>query len=444
MKKTYEKRIIFIVLISAGMCIILFLINCFNGIKPTDSVSTVRLNIETYRAGENQPTHPSVISFEEPWHGYSYWMAYSPYPYADGEEENPCVAASNDLLYWETPLGLANPIGTNEETGCDELKDPHILYREDLDRLEIWYLGRQSVSLGGDGTSLLLMRKCSEDGIHWGQLEIMAQTEYLSPSVLWNGEKYQLWAIGYDLWGTEGTFVYQESMDGIHWSEPIPCAIGQTSSELDIWHGAVSEYLGIYHLAYIDNEKQQVLYCVSTDGIEFSSPEVVVDNGGYWSSLYRPALLFHDDEITCFYGVVNQANQWYISSSSGTQVSKLSGLREQDISKMIPLQDAVTDTHSILYHFRTLFHSVEQYFRIELFLLIFMEVLVLIVIPKCRSVKWYLDICIAFNLLLSCGYILYRFLPGNLSNWVAAYIAILLINLSFDSILVSAKNKLKD
>ena len=111
---------------------------------------------------------------------------------------------------------------------------------------------------------------------------------------------------------------------------------------------------------------------------------------------------------------------------------------------MIPLQDAVTDTHSLLYHFRTLFHSVEQYFRIELFLLIFMEVLALIVIPKCRSVKWYLDICIAFNLLLSCGYILYRFLPGNLSNWVAAYIAILLINLSFDSILVSAKNKLKD
>ena len=182
-----KKIVLSVILISVGVCAIIFIMNCFRNITPPESVGSVRLNIETYRAGENQPTHPSVVSFEIPWHGYSYWMAYSPYPYANGEEENPCVAASNDLLYWETPEGLANPIGDNEETGCDELKDPHILYREDLDRLEVWYLGRQSVALGGDGTSLLLMRKWSKDGIHWSELEIMTQTKYLSPSILWDG-----------------------------------------------------------------------------------------------------------------------------------------------------------------------------------------------------------------------------------------------------------------
>ena len=135
-----KRTLFFLVTISLCVCAVGFIAECYHGITPPESVGSVRLNIETYRAGDNQPTHPSVVSFETPWHGYSYWMAYSPYPYANGEEENPCVVASNDLLYWETPTGLANPIGNNEETGCDELKDPHILYRGDLDRLEVWYL----------------------------------------------------------------------------------------------------------------------------------------------------------------------------------------------------------------------------------------------------------------------------------------------------------------
>lgn len=58
-----------------------------------------------------------MIAFPEPWNGYRYWMAYTPYPYANGSEENPSICASNDMLYWETPEGLANPIATNEETG---------------------------------------------------------------------------------------------------------------------------------------------------------------------------------------------------------------------------------------------------------------------------------------------------------------------------------------
>lgn len=34
------------------------------GSQTNQSVSETRLNIETYYAGENQPTHPSVISFK--------------------------------------------------------------------------------------------------------------------------------------------------------------------------------------------------------------------------------------------------------------------------------------------------------------------------------------------------------------------------------------------
>lgn len=107
------------------------------------------LNIETYIDGENQPTHPSVIDMKQTWNGYRYWMTYSPYPNADGAEENPCVCVSNDMLHWVTPSGLYNPIAFNEETACDELKNPHIVYNGDLDRMEIWYLGRVDSTISG-------------------------------------------------------------------------------------------------------------------------------------------------------------------------------------------------------------------------------------------------------------------------------------------------------
>lgn len=434
-----RRILVFLMFFSFCICGVGFLYESFHGMNPPESVGSVRLNIDTYLAGANQPTHPSVVSFESPWNGYSYWMAYSPYPYANGEEENPCVAASNDLLYWETPAGLANPIGNNEETGCNELKDPHIVYREDLDRLEIWYLGRQSVSLGGDGVSLLLMRKWSADGVHWSPLEIMTQTEYLSPSIIWDGNKYQMWAIGYNLWNTEGTFVYQESGDGIHWSEPALCSIGQVYSGLDIWHGAVSKYLDTYHLVFIDNEMQQILYCSSKDGITFNEPKVVVNNGEYWHHLYRPALLFEKNTVTCFYGIVTQENQWYISSSSGAYVDTLSGLRASSISNMIPLRDEVVDTHSISYHLRTLFHDIQKYFRIELFFFVFIEIVFMIFIPRSRTAKWFFPVCIVINLVLSCGYLLFRFTPKDLTQWISVYIAVLFINLGTDAILKCTK-----
>ncbi|MDZ4910643.1 hypothetical protein GNF68_16800, partial [Clostridium perfringens] len=46
-------------------------------------------------------------------------MGYTPYPNANGEEENPCIAVSNDMYNWKEPKNLANPIANNEETGCD-------------------------------------------------------------------------------------------------------------------------------------------------------------------------------------------------------------------------------------------------------------------------------------------------------------------------------------
>jgi hypothetical protein len=406
------------------------------GNVPTpENLGTVRLNIETYLAGKNQPTHPSVVYFPDAWNGAKYWLAYSPYPYADGEEENPCISVSNDMLYWDTPVGLANPIADNEETGCNELKDPHLLYRADMDRLEMWYLGRLSNNLGGDGESLLLMRKYSYDGITWSDYEVMSSVKYLSPSIYWDGTKYQMWSIGYDLWNTTGTIVYQESADGFDWSDPICCFLGDKNTDIDIWHGSVVKHSGKYHLVFINkSDMQAVFYCDSSDGVYFSEPQIIIENKGYWHHIYRPTLMFDEDRMYCLYGVVNHANQWFISMSSGTTENELVGIQASDSVRMIPMTDTVLDAQSFKSRVKDLHGSIQSCIRLELLALAVIESLILFFAKK-RCNKKFLLLCAAANFLFSFAYIFVRLRPTSAMSWFGAAIAVCCLNFGMMAVL---------
>lgn len=65
-------------------------------------------------------------------------MAYTPYPSGSTQHENPCIATSNDLRKWVVPVGLTNPLAFAPENGYNS--DTHLVYRPDLDRLEVWWL----------------------------------------------------------------------------------------------------------------------------------------------------------------------------------------------------------------------------------------------------------------------------------------------------------------
>lgn len=424
----YKKGFVLLISILLIGAILLAVLLIPTNLIPPDNLGAVRLNIETYLAGKNQPTHPSAVYFPEAWNGSKYWLAYSPYPYGDGEEENPCVAISSDMLYWETPPGLANPVANNEETGCNELKDPHLLYRADLDRLEMWYLGRLSDNLGGDGTSLLLFRKYSYDGISWSNYEVMSPVQHLSPTIYWDGTKYQMWSIGYDLYSTTGTIVYQESVDGFVWSTPVLCSLGAKNTDIDIWHGSVTKHDGKYHLVFIDSsDMQEVFYCDSSDGVHFTEPRVIVENQGYWDRLYRPALMFDHEKVYCLYGVISHANQWFISMSSGTSFSNLTGLQDRDSVKMVPLSDSPTNNRTFTYRVRDLYRSVKNGFCIEILAFVAIETFLLFLIRKLRSKKFLLS-CAAINLLMSFAYIYLRLRPVSVVSWVGFVIAVLCLN----------------
>lgn len=366
--------ICFLIFIIVFISILIFTIVTNNQQVKSNTVGQIRLNIQTYLAGQDQVTHPSVISFENEWNGYKYWMAYTPYPNGNGEEENPSICVSNDLYKWETPKAMVNPIADNEETGCNELKDVHILYRKDLDRIEVWYLGRISENLNGDGTTLTLLRKYTTDGVHWSNYEIMDSTKYLSPTVVWNGEKYQMWGIGFDTYNTTGTFVYQESKDGFNWTDPIKCSIDGKKENLKIWHGAVTSTSSGYVFTFIEtsDESQTIKFCESFNGIDFFNERSIVTNDDktIWKNFYRPSLLIDSNKYFLFYGVVSDANEWYITFSSGSNIDNLFGLTKSDQSKMIQLDSAVTNTNSVQYKIKEVYEYMRNYIRFELVILI--------------------------------------------------------------------------
>ena len=342
-------------------------------------------------------------------------MAYSPYPEADGEEENPCIAVSNDLYKWTTPKHLANPIGDNEETGCDELKDPHILYRDDLDRIEVWYLGRLSKNLGGDGKSLLLFRKYSYDGVNWSKYEIMKYMKHLSPAVIWSDKKYKMWAIGYDLYNTTGQFAYQESSDGKNWSETEICSIDGKNSDLKLWHGSVDYDIDTkqYRFVYIPDSgnSQDVRYCISNDGIHFKNDKSAVQNSknSLWARFYRPCLLKYNDVNYLFYGVITEDNKWYISMSKGKSLDNLKGITEEDQKKMVNLADTVVNTKNVKYKIKAIYHVVCEHIRPEIAIAVF--IIYCLYLKLCnRRVSKMIELAIVILLCGGLTFVLFRYL----------------------------------
>lgn len=277
MKKATAFKVLILLLLVCGCLGCVLTLTDYFAPAFSQSEGSAVLNIETYIDGQNQPTHPAVIDMKREWNGYRYWMSYSPYPNADGAEENPCIGVSNDMIHWTTPDGLYNPIAFNEETACDELKDPHIVYNNDLNRTEIWYLGRTDSTIKSGGT-LLLFRKVSSDGVHWSEYEIMRDlVGYLSPSIVYREGKYKLWAIEPSTSGREGALAYSESTDGDTWTPFEKCTFGGYYGIEKIWHGAVS-LDDTYRFAFIEDsgKSNTILYTESHDGITWESPVPIV------------------------------------------------------------------------------------------------------------------------------------------------------------------------
>lgn len=131
--------------------------------------------------------HPKAVCFHYPWNGYRYWLSFSPYPKADDAKENPHILASNDLKNWIEPDGFKNPLDNtppNYEHAVVYNSDPELFYNEDTGELECWWRFVDD----SEGKSVVIYRRCSSDGIHWTEKEVMisgdrVEQDYVSLSI---------------------------------------------------------------------------------------------------------------------------------------------------------------------------------------------------------------------------------------------------------------------
>lgn len=164
------------------------------------------LGLITY-VGNNQVVHPKVLYFPNKFGNRKYWMAYTPYPFANDKYENPCVAYSSDGYNWTNIDG--NPL--DDPAGDGYNSDTHLVYVESTGTLEIWY--RYVSNYNNPPVSEIIYRQTTKDGINWTEKEVVVNNasgkyvQWLSPAVIHDGGKYKVWVVD----DTTKTINYYES-----------------------------------------------------------------------------------------------------------------------------------------------------------------------------------------------------------------------------------------
>lgn len=146
-----------------------------------------------YSAVTSEAVHPSVVHVPNGWNGYEYWMAYTPYPNTNDQYENPCIAASNDRVNWVLPAGAPNPVVPNNFVN-GHLSDADICIGPD-NRLHMIYRWKDRAA-GTEGFAVL----SSANGSDWTTPTVVlsvttANKSFLSPSMLWTGTQWEVYAV---------------------------------------------------------------------------------------------------------------------------------------------------------------------------------------------------------------------------------------------------------
>lgn len=263
--------------------------------------------------------HPSVLSFDEGFGGYKYWIAYTPYEGCNDFYENPHVMASNDLVKWELPNGYQNPlepVPSQYEYGITYNSDTDLVYNTDTKELECWWRFYDYANL-----KVALCRKTTKDGVHWSEREEMYASEdmtkydFLSPALIYEDGIYKMWSINHK---NKFSIGYRESKDGRNWSKERILDIQYEDPIYNNWHLDVMHTPKGYEMDISSSRKDtrghldmSLYYTYSPDNINYTKvrpmlhPRIGTDK---WDNrgLYRSCMLYSDGKYYLFYSGINK------------------------------------------------------------------------------------------------------------------------------------------
>lgn len=304
---------------------------------PSSSNSDYILTFTNY-LGNWQNIHPKVLYFEDGWRGYEFWMTYTPYPRANTNAENPCIAVSHDGIFWSVPEGLANPLAFSPKDGYNS--DTHLLYDEKNDRLECWWRIYQE-STKKDA----LVRKVSYDGVTWSESEEMMPfgnpgSGRLSPAVWIENDEYRMvYSDGVNLRFIKAPV----ASPPLEWSMPLIVPIDWGG--LHAWHHDVilddEGNWDIVVCAFKEggrNNENDLYYVKANPDLSWSSqPLRILSRGEHRKdfdsqSIYRPSLVKVNDEYFLYYSAISKGNKRCISLLRGPSIFELRSLTSDEMT----------------------------------------------------------------------------------------------------------------
>ena len=276
--------------------------------------------IPTYD-GAGQAVHPDVAYFPGGWHGYTYWLAMTPYPYDTDSWENPSVLASNDGASWAAPPGVTNPLVPAPP--CDHNSDPDIVYNPRTDELYLYYTEvRRSSRCGAGPNENYVKLITSPDGVHWSaprtvmSFDLDTTPIYLSPSVVYRNGMFEIWMAG-----NAGPVVHATSSDGVTWSPLQEVSIEPVPWHLDVSYVASKAE---YWMLFVDSlsSGSSLRFATSKDGLRWMAcPAPVLSPSQGWDNerIYRATFLYDEgrDLLRVWYSARNGAAEWRIGYSEG-------------------------------------------------------------------------------------------------------------------------------
>lgn len=315
---------LFITILHTLLCAVLFAASPdANGLYP--------LEFRNY-LGNIENIHPKVLFFEDGWHGFKFWMAYTPYPLGSISAENPCIAVSNDGWNWTVPDGLENPLAFAPDGGYNS--DTHLVYNAATDELECWYRAFHIESVTD-----YIVRRVSSDGVAWGAHEVVLPAAEsgqmrLSPCV-WidDGRYHMVYSDGAHL------FAINANSDNWQWSEPVRLNI---PTSLKIWHQDLlvdpdSGMVELLFTAYDQNGSNNAadLYYAYADSLlgQFCEPELIIQRSPDpmafdHRAIYRASMVKVHGDYYVYYSCIDRDWHRYMMLSVGSPIQNIVGYRQ--------------------------------------------------------------------------------------------------------------------
>jgi len=277
-------------------------------------------------------THPKILNFDEKWNGYKYWLVYSPYPFANDKYENPYLVASNDLINWETPKGLKNPIEKTPSNYKHEYiynSDPHILYNADTKKMELYFR-----FVNDTEDKVIIYRRTSSDGVNWSEKEEIisnnrSKKDYMSPAIIYDNGIYKMWFVDHDK-----LVHYIESKDGYKYENEKVIDLNYPIPKLQSWHIDTIktekgyELLTVAYRYHEDRNSMNLYYFTSKDNENYSKGVIVMrpsliswDNKG----IYRSSFIYENGVYYVYYSGISMNNERGIGLAYGEHIENLIG-----------------------------------------------------------------------------------------------------------------------